>query len=138
MLKAILKGSKKKRHGKHHEPPLIYLGLQIHTLTRSKSLVNSLCNLGLSVNYRRVLELEDQVAGSVSMNFEKQGIVCPPNLRRDLFTVGALDNLDHNPSSSTSQNSFHGTAISVFQFPRVSICNGHIFLSLINWKMFAS
>ena len=109
---------------------LYYLGLQIHTLTRSKSLVNSLCNLGLSVNYRRVLELEDQLAGSVSMHFEKQGIVCPPNLRKGLFTVGALDNLDHNPSSTTSQNSFHRTAISVFQFPSVSnsgIGNGHIF-----------
>ena len=67
---------------------------------------------------------------SVSMHFEKQGIVCPPNLRKGLFTVGALENLDHNPSSTTSQDSFHGTAISVFQFPSVSnsgIGNGHIF-----------
>ena len=30
---------------------------------------------------------------------------------------GALDNLDHNPSSTTSQSSFHGTGISMFQFP---------------------
>ena len=30
---------------------------------------------------------------------------------------GALDNLDHNPSSTTAQGSFHGTGISVFQFP---------------------
>ena len=77
-----------------------------------------------------MLGLEDQLAGSVSMHFEKQGIVFPPNLRKGLFTVGALDNLDHNPSSTTSQNSFHGTAISVFQFPSVSnsgIGNGHIF-----------
>ena len=79
-----------------------------------------------------MLELEDQLAGSVSMHFEKQRIVCPPNLRKGLFTVGALDNLDHNPSSTTSQNSFHGTAISVFQFPSVSnsgIGNGHIFFN---------
>ena len=31
--------------------------------------------------------------------------------------MGALDNLDHNPSSTTSVNSFHGTGISLFQFP---------------------
>ena len=31
--------------------------------------------------------------------------------------IGALDNLDHNPSSTTSQSSFHGTGISMFQFP---------------------
>ena len=44
----------------------------------------------------------------------------PPQCQEDshcLFTVGALDNLDHNPSSTTSQSSFHGTGISLFQFP---------------------
>ena len=34
-----------------------------------------------------------------------------------LFTVGALDSIDHNPSSTTSVDSFHGTGISLFQFP---------------------
>ena len=47
----------------------------------------------LRVNYRRVLELEDQLVGSVFMHFEKKGIVCPPNLWKGIFTVGALDNL---------------------------------------------
>lgn len=31
--------------------------------------------------------------------------------------MGALDNLDHNPSSTTAKDSFHGTGISLFQFP---------------------
>ena len=43
--------------------------------------------------------------------------VVPPQLRHGLFTVGALDNLDHNPSSTTAKGSFHGTGISLFQFP---------------------
>jgi len=34
-----------------------------------------------------------------------------------VFTVGALDNLDHNPSSSAAVDAFHGTGISLFQFP---------------------
>ena len=50
-------------------------------------------------------------------------MVYPPALRqkisrtpmqRGLFTVGALENLDHNPSSTASQSSFHGTGISMF------------------------
>ena len=28
-----------------------------------------------------------------------------------------MDNLDHNPTSATDQSSFHGTGISLFQFP---------------------
>lgn len=38
-------------------------------------------------------------------------------LRKGIFSVGALHNLDHNPSSTTSVSSFHGTGISIFQFP---------------------
>lgn len=31
-----------------------------------------------------------------------------------------MDNIDHNPSSTSAQGSFHGTGISVFQFPTFS------------------
>ena len=41
-------------------------------------------------------------------------------MRHGLFTIGALDNLDHNPSSTTAKDSFHGTGISLFQLPTVS------------------
>ena len=44
-------------------------------------------------------------------------IVCPPFLQSGLFTCSAIDNIDHDPSSSTAQNSYHGTSISIFQFP---------------------
>ena len=48
--------------------------------------------------------------------YDIQKSVCPPKLQKHTFTVSAIDNLNHNPSSSTSQNSFHGTGISIFQF----------------------
>lgn len=34
-----------------------------------------------------------------------------------VFTTAAVDNIDHNPSSTTSKQSFHGTAISLVQHP---------------------
>ena len=37
------------------------------------------------------------------------------NLRTNLFTSGAIDNIDHDPSSNTAQSSFHGTSISIHQ-----------------------
>ena len=50
-------------------------------------------------------------------SLQSQGVVCPPTLKDGLFTVTAIDNIDHDPSSSTSQTSFHGTSISIFQCP---------------------
>ena len=36
-------------------------------------------------------------------------------MREGLFTTGNLDNLDHNPTSTSAQSAFHGTAISLTQ-----------------------
>ena len=50
-------------------------------------------------------------------HYNSQGVVCPPTLKDGLFTVAAIDNFDHDPSSSASQTSFHGASISIFQYP---------------------
>ena len=44
-----------------------------------------------------------------------EGLICPSVLRKGLFTTAAVDKIDHNPSSTTSKSSFHGTGISIFQ-----------------------
>ena len=109
------------RHFKDRETPLpLFIGLNIHTQTRSKKLLNSLHRLGISISYNRVIELENSLAGTMCARFEEEGVVCPSHLRKNLFTVGALDNIDHNLSSTTAQGSFHGTGISIFQFPTTS------------------
>ena len=41
--------------------------------------------------------------------------MCPPKLMLNLFTTGAVDNIDNNPSSATAKLSFHGAAISLMQ-----------------------
>ena len=37
-----------------------------------------------------------------------------------VFTTVAVDNIDHNLSSKTTEESFHGTGISLFQHPTKS------------------
>ena len=100
------------RHSLDLEPPLpLYIGINVHTQTRSRALVTQLCQLGLSVSYDRILQIENQLATAVCRFTEEIGLVCR-QMRPGIFTVGALDNLDHNPSSTTATDSFHGTGIS--------------------------
>ena len=47
----------------------------------------------------------------------EEGLVCLSVLRKGLLTTAAIDNIDHNPSSTTAKSSFHGTSISIFQHP---------------------
>ena len=39
----------------------------------------------------------------------------PQGLRKELFITGAIDNIDHNPTSTTSLSAFDGKGISLFQ-----------------------
>ena len=106
------------RHTKNKEPPLpVYLGLYIHTITRSRKIIDNLFKHGIAINYDRVMTLEKQLSTAICKRFEEENIVCPPNLRKGIFTVGAIDNIDNNPSSTTSKGSLHGTGMSIFQFP---------------------
>ena len=59
------------------------------------------------------------MANRVCAQYHTEGVVCPPTLKNQVFTCGAVDNIDHNPSSRTAQDSFNGTAITLMQCPSV-------------------
>ena len=54
---------------------------------------------------------------SIGEQCEEDGVVSPTCLKKESFSVGAIDNLDYNPSSTTFQSSFHGTGINLNHFP---------------------
>ena len=111
------------RHNRDRETPLpTFIGLKIYAETRSRSLIDAMSKMGLSISYDRVMSISTDAANSVCSRFEQDGVVCPPKLREDLFTTGALDNIDHNPSATTAKDSFHGTAISLVEHPTSDNC----------------
>lgn len=104
------------RRNKNRETPVsLYIGLSIHAKTRSRDLIDIMHDLGLCVSYDRVLAISTDIGSAVCRRYQEEQVVCPPNLRHDLFTLAAFDNIDHNPSSTTAHDSFHGTGISLFQ-----------------------
>ena len=64
-----------------------------------------------------MLEISAQLGDAAVSRYQEEGVVCPPVLRKGLFTTAAMDNIDHNPTSTTATTSFHGTSISLFQYP---------------------
>jgi hypothetical protein len=103
-------------HSRDRETPLpLYIALKMHGLTRKRTLVDVFFNLGMCVSYDRLLQVTADMASGICTQFEADKVVCPPNMRHGLFTTGAIDNVDHNPSSATARDSFHGTSISIMQ-----------------------
>ena len=106
------------RHTRERETPLpIYIGLKIHSVTRSRELIDNLFSLGISVSYDRVLQLSTDLTNNACARFESLGAVVPAKLCTGVFTTSAIDNIDHDPSSTSANSSFHGTGISIFQHP---------------------
>ena len=110
------------RHSKESETPFpLYTGLLIHAKTRKKGIVNTFAQKGLSVSYERVQDVQLNVTKQLCKKYQEDGFVCPPSLREGLFTTAAVDNIDHNPSSTTAVKAFHGTSISIFQHPETAL-----------------
>ena len=114
------------RHRRERECPLpVYTALKIHGETRKRNLVDVMHKLGLCISYDRVMGISTDLANSVTAQFEKESVVCPSQLRKDVSTTAAIGNIDHNPSSTTASYSFHGTTISLVQHPTATI-NGTV------------
>lgn len=104
------------RHSRDRETPLpLYVAVKVHAVTRKRGLTDTLFSLGMRVSYDRLLQVSADIANGVCQRFKLEDVVCPPKMRKGLFTIAAVDNIDHNPSSGTAKDSFHGTGISLIQ-----------------------
>ena len=120
---------KRERRNKSRESLLpIYVGVSVHAKTRSRDVVDRLHRLGISISYDRVLSISTDLGNEVCRCYREERSVCPSNLRLGLFTTAAVDNIDHNPSSTTAKD--HFTALVYLYFsthPRIILVrNGHL------------
>ena len=102
------------------ETPLpVYIGVMLHLKTRKGDLINTLYSLGMSISYDEVLCSSSDMANAVCEHFKETDTIFPPKLQKKGFTIAAVDNIEHNTSSITAISSFHGTSISLIQYPTV-------------------
>ena len=94
---------------------LQYIRLMLHGHTQKKELIDRLYHLGLSISYNRIICVSAQMGNRICkhMQFHNNHVVCPPRLCGSVFITSAVDNIDYNPSSTTSKESFHTTGISL-------------------------
>ena len=90
----------------------VYTGLMLHAETRKRGLVDKLFSLGLSISYDCVLCLSAEMGNRACQLFQAEQVVCLPTMHGSVFMTAAVDNINHNPSSTTAKDSFHGTGIS--------------------------
>ena len=107
-----------RRHCKERETSTpVYVGLKLYACVRAKSLVQKLFLLGISISYDRCLEICDSIGSNLLYKYDRDGVFIAGNLRFDLFTIVAKDNIDLNGRSTKIKDHFHGISLTQLQFP---------------------
>lgn len=93
-------------------PLSVALPLTLHSLTRSKRLVNLIEDLHIGESYFNILKIEKQIASAVCRRMDETGgLVLPPFACKGETVYFAIDNIDkliHDPSGIQQ---FHGTMV---------------------------
>ena len=106
------------RHPESNETPLaIYVVLLLHAHHRDREIIEDLSKLGLCIGYHRVLTISATLGNEAISKYHNAGVVYPLNMERNVFTTCQVDNIDHDPQSTSALTSFHGTGISILQHP---------------------
>ena len=88
--------TQKKRHAKTDETEFpLFVGLMLHSKTRKKGLITDLAQQGVSVPYTRVQSFELALTQQLCTTYKELGVVCPPSIVNGLFSMAAIDNIDH-------------------------------------------
>ena len=97
------------RHRKCQETPsLIYSNLKIYSTCRSRNIIDHFFSIGICVSYDRMLEL--------TQNYN-HNCFFPKILKQGIFTIMMKDNIDMNARSTFVKSHYHGTSLSIVQFP---------------------
>ena len=111
-------GEPHQRHNADKESPFfLYIGLKVLSATRSSELIDILHAHGLCVSYDRILRITQGLGEALLQLFHDDDAVIPGLFWTRLFTVGAKDNIDKNARCTISKSHYHGTSMSLLQFP---------------------
>ena len=61
-------------------------------------------NDGLSINNQCVREIQEYITQYLCTKYNREVLVCPPQLKQLLFTKAAVDNIDHIPFSANASS----------------------------------
>lgn len=109
-------------------------GISLHSYHRhrSKNEIDILHHAGIGISYTNVTKHVSKIACAVQDNMKKhEGIYIPTNLSKNKPILGSLDNIDSQVDTPDGKNSFHGTAMAIYQ-EKPSSNEDDIFIESLN------
>ena len=109
-----------RRHKKCQETPLlVYITLKIYSTCHLRNIIDHFLSIGICISYDRILELTQNVYENLRESYQQYNCFFLNVLKKGLFTVMMKDNIDMNARSTFVKSHYHGTSLSVVQFPTI-------------------
>ena len=99
-------------------PGIHYATIKLYSVIRFKLLVHTLFERGMVLLYERILTFINKPSETVEAFYnDSRDKVLPSTSNRGIFTIFVDDNFDQNSLSVTAAGHFHGTGVTILQFP---------------------
>ena len=103
-------------YSKIETPLSVGLAINVHKQTRSKNLIDFLCDLNLCVSSNKLYQIQQDIATAINKEVkEKDGLYIPPSLNADVPKHFAIDNVDFGIDTPDGKKQLHGTVMVVYQ-----------------------
>ena len=73
--------------------------------------------MGVGASYDRTTNITKKQSELAIKQYYRNGVFTPRNLKKNVFTIIAKDNIDQNARSNTATTHYHGIRMTVMQFP---------------------
>ena len=89
----------------------VFIGLLLYKYTNSSDLIDIFHDLGLSINYKRVIQIYHNIHNQVVTKYQENNLVYPVSLPKNQFTTIQYDNINKQCKSTFASDSsdFNGT-----------------------------
>ena len=99
-------------------PGIHYATIKLYSVIRFKLLVHTLFERGMVLSYERILTFINKLSETVKAFYNDSGDKpLPSTSSRGIFTIFVDDNFDKNSLFVTAAGHFHGTGVTILQFP---------------------
>ena len=108
-----------KQHNKNTQPPFpLYVVVKLYSSSQLKTLVNwpYFC-ADISLPYKNLPELTRDITNWMISQHNRDGAFLPLTLKKGYINGIAKGNINQNSKSTIATRHYHGTSLSIFQFP---------------------
>ena len=99
--------------GRKRTPFHIMNSQSIYDACKSKSLITSFSRFGLCCSYDELMRFQNDIASFTVTNSTE--VPFPSHLDREMFTMAAMDNFDHDEANLSGMGGSHDTVTVLFQ-----------------------